>query len=51
MCRRSGAAMAIASAWGFVESYAHAPHIPGWMIYPLFWLCFAVVSPFVRTTR
>ncbi|WP_293355467.1 hypothetical protein [Phenylobacterium sp.] len=43
--------MAIASAWGFVESYAHAPHIPGWMIYRLFWLCFAVVSPFVRTTR
>lgn len=47
----SGAAMAIASAWGFVESYAHAPHVPGWMIYPLFWLCFGLISPFVRTTR
>ena len=47
----AGAAMAIASGWGFLESYADAPHIPGWMIYPLFWLCFAAVSPFIRTTR
>lgn len=47
----SGAAMAIASAWGFLESYAHATHLPAWLIYPLFWLCFAMISPFVRTTR
>lgn len=47
----SGAAMALASAWGFLESYAHAPHAPGWLVYPVFWLCFAAVSPFVRTTR
>jgi putative oxidoreductase len=47
----SGAAMALASAWGFLESYAHAPHVPGWMVYPVFWLCFAAVSPFVRSTR
>lgn len=47
----SGSAMAIFSAWGFVEEYARAPHVSGFMIYPLFWLCYAVVSPFVRTTR
>jgi hypothetical protein len=47
----SGAAMALFSAWGFLESYAFAPHIPGWMIYPLFWLAYGAVSPFVRTTR
>lgn len=47
----SGAAMALASAWGFVESYAQAPHAPGWLVYPVFWLCFAAVTPFVRTTR
>lgn len=47
----SGLAMAILSAWGFLESYAHAPHAPGWMIYPLFWAMFGVASPFIRTSR
>ncbi|WP_374346820.1 hypothetical protein [Phenylobacterium sp.] len=47
----SGLAMAILSAWGFLESYAHAPHAPGWMIYPLFWAMFGVASPLIRTSR
>ena len=47
----SGVAMALFSAWGFAESYAEAPHAPGWFIFPLFWLAFGVVSPFVRSTR
>ena len=47
----SGAAIAIASAWGFMESYADAPHVPPWLVYPLFWACFGVISPFVRSTR
>lgn len=47
----SGLAMALATAWGFGESYADAPHIPAWLIYPLFWACFGVVAPFVRSSR
>jgi hypothetical protein len=47
----SGVAMALFSFWGFLESYAQAPHVPGWMIYPLFWLAFGLVTPFIRTTR
>ena len=47
----SGASMALFSAWGFTESYAGAPHAPGWVIYPLFWLAFSIVSPLVRSTR
>jgi hypothetical protein len=47
----AGVAMALFSAWGFSESYADAPHVPGWMIYPLFWGCFGVLSPFIRTSR
>lgn len=47
----SGLAMAIACAWGFMESYGDAPHIPAWMIYPLFWALFGLVSPFIRTSR
>lgn len=47
----SGLAMAVACAWGFMESYGDAPHVPAWMIYPLFWALFGVVSPFIRTSR
>jgi len=47
----SGLAMAIFSAWGFLESYADAPHVPGWLIYPLFWAAFGLVTPFLRTSR
>lgn len=41
----SGLAMALATAWGFMESYGDAPHVPAWMIYPLFWALFGVVTP------
>jgi len=47
----AGVAMALFSAWGFAESYAGAPHAQGWLIYPLFWAVFGLVSPFVRTSR
>lgn len=47
----SGLAMALATAWGFMESYGDAPHVPAWMIYPLFWALFGVVTPFIRSSR
>lgn len=47
----AGFAIALFSAWGFLEAYAGLPHAQGWLIYPLFWLCFGVVSPFVGRTR
>lgn len=47
----TGLAFAIASVWGFGESFAGAPHLPAWLIYPLFWGCFGLVSPFVRSTN
>lgn len=46
-----GACMILFSTWGLLESYAGAAHAPGWLIYPLFWLSFGVISPFVRTSR
>lgn len=51
MILASGLAIAAASTWGFMESYADAPHLPAWLIYPLFWGFFGVVTPFVRSTR
>ena len=47
----AGAAIALLSAWGFSESYAGAVHLPGWVIYPLFWVVFGISAPFIRTTR
>ena len=47
----SGIAMTLACAWGFMESYAKVWHAPGWLIYPLFWLAYAAVSPFIRTSH
>ena len=47
----AGISMVVFSTWGFAESYANAPHVPGWMIYPLFWLSFGIISPLVRSTR
>lgn len=47
----SGAAFSISTAWGFLETYADTPHAPGWLVYPLFWAAYSLVTPFVRTTR
>jgi len=47
----AGATMALWSAWGFGETYAAAPHLPGWLVYPVFWGIYALVSPFVRTSN
>jgi len=47
----AGVAMAAFSAWGFGESFAGAPHVEGWMIYPLFWAVFGCVSPFIRSSN
>jgi len=47
----AGIAMAALTFWGFGESFAGAPHVEGWVIYPLFWGVYGLVSPFVRSSR
>lgn len=47
----AGLAMAVATFWGFGESFAGAPHIQAWLIVPLFWAMYGVVSPFIKTSR
>lgn len=55
MSRRfiAAAAMAfmLATTWGFLETIADAPHLPGWLVYPAFWGAFGLVSPFIRSSR
>lgn len=47
----AGAAISLSSAWGFAESYAHAPHAPGWLVYLLYNACYGLTAPFIRSTR
>ena len=47
----SGIAMAGATLWGFGESFAGAPHVPAWLIYPLFWAAFGAVAPFIKASN
>lgn len=47
----AGLAMAGATFWGFGETFAGAPHLPAWLVYPLFWGVFGVVAPFVRSSQ
>lgn len=47
----TGLTMAVAVFWGFGETLAGAPHLPSWLIYPLFWAIFGGVFPFIRTSR
>ena len=47
----AGLAMALATFWGFAETFAHAPHLPGWLIYAAFWGLYGLVSPFIRTSN
>lgn len=39
------------AVWGFLESFARAPHVELWLVFPAFWAAFGLVSPFVKTTR
>lgn len=47
----AGIAFAVAVFWGFGESIANAPHLPAWLVYPVFWAAFGLVSPFIRNTH
>ena len=47
----AGLAMALATFWGFAETFANAPHLPGWLIYAAFWGLYGMVSPFIRNSN
>lgn len=47
----AGLAMAGATLWGFGETFAGAPHLPAWLVYPLFWGAYGCVAPFVQRSN
>ena len=46
----TGGILAVTSAWGYLEDFAHAPHLDLIWLYAMFWL-FAGVSYFVVRAR
>lgn len=47
----TGVTFVLCAVWGFLESFAKVPHAQLWLVFPIFWAVFGVVSPFVRTSR
>ncbi|MDE2163556.1 MAG: hypothetical protein KGJ53_10355 [Alphaproteobacteria bacterium] len=46
----AGLAVTIATAWS-VGELDGLPHLPAWLIYPLFWGLFGVLTPVIRGSR
>lgn len=49
MALAAAIAITLATAWS-VGELAGLPHAPAWVIYPLFWGLFGLVTPLIRST-
>ncbi len=47
----AGATITLAVLWGLAEQFLAAPRVPMWVVYPVFWGMYGVVSPFIRSSR
>jgi hypothetical protein len=45
----TGLTLFICTAWGFLEQYMAAPHMPLYLVYPLLWGMFAITTVFYRS--
>lgn len=46
----AGLSITLATAWSVAE-LAGLPHLPAWLIYPLFWGLFGLVTPMIQGSR
>ena len=44
----TGGTLATTTIWGYLEDFAHAPHLDLIWVYPIFWLFVVVSYPVVR---
>jgi len=44
----TGGILAVVTAWGYMEDFAHAPHLDLVWVYPLFWLFAGISCGLVR---
>jgi hypothetical protein len=47
----AGVTITIAVFTGVAEQFLGAPRLPMWLVYPLFWGAFGIVTPLIRTSR
>src|SRR4051812_2484013 len=45
----AGATIGAAVFWGLAEQFLPVPRVPMWVVYPLFWAVFGIVTPLIRT--
>lgn len=50
MILAAGLTITVAVLCGIAEQFLAAPDLPMWLVYPLFWGTFGLVSQFVRTS-
>ena len=46
----AGLTLTLAVAWGLAQQFLPVPHVPMWVVYPLFWGAFGMVTPFIRSS-
>ena len=47
----AGVTITAAVLWGLVQQFLDVRTVPLWVVYPLFWGAFGIVTPFIRTSR
>ncbi len=51
MIAAAGLTITIAVLVGLAEQFLGLRHLPMWLVYPLFWGAFGMVTPFIESTR
>jgi hypothetical protein len=46
----TGVTITAAVLWGLVQQFLPAPSVPMWVVYPLFWGAFGMVTPLIRSS-
>lgn len=47
----AGVTVTAAVLWGLAQQFLPVPRVPMWVVYPLFWGAFGMVTPFIRSSR
>ena len=47
----AGLTITLAVLWGLLQQFAAVPEVPMWVVYPLFWGAFGMVTPLIRDTH
>lgn len=51
MITASGVTLTLGVLWGLSVQFLGAPNGPLWLLYPVFWGVFGIVSPFLRSSE